>query len=64
MVINYISLNSLAKELYDEEDQPSSSTLTNYKRSKRDQFRRIVDLLGLNMDDYIIEGEYKTQKRD
>ena len=34
MSTNYISLNALAKELYDEEDTPSSSKIDNYKRNK------------------------------
>ena len=64
MSTNYISLNALAKELYYEEDYSSSSTLKNYKRRKREQFRRIIDLLNLNIDDYMVEGEYITAKGD
>ena len=64
MSTNYISLNALAKELYDEEDTPSSSKIDNYKRNKRDQFKRIVDLLGLNIDDYRHEGKYIQVKGD
>ena len=64
MTTNYMSLGALAQELYYEEDPPSSSKKENYKRSKREQFKRIIELLGLNIDDYMIEGECITAKGD
>ncbi|HBF6471706.1 TPA: hypothetical protein ACP6IR_002002 [Clostridioides difficile] len=56
---NYMTLNEVLKEMYEEEKTKPTSNLKNYQRNKRQQFNRVIDLLGLDINDYKIEKKNK-----
>ncbi|HBG7256468.1 hypothetical protein ACWJU0_11125 [Clostridioides difficile] len=56
---DYMALNEILAEMYNEENPKPTSTKKNYQRNKRDQFNRVIDLLGLDINDYKIEKKNK-----
>lgn len=59
MIKDYMALNEILAEMYNEENPKPTSTKKNYQRNKRDQFNRVIDLLGLDINDYKIEKKNK-----
>ena len=59
MIKDYMALNEILAEMYNEENPKPTSTKKNYQRNKREQFNRVIDLLGLDINDYKIEKKNK-----
>lgn len=52
MTVDYVSLNMIAKEMYHEENPLPKSKIKDYQRSKREQFNKVIELLGLDINEY------------